>query len=54
MSELGITLNFKDQAMTWDDLTINMKDPESLADLLDPQGAFLAPGGPRFMPEMSK
>ena len=28
MSELGITLNFKDQTMTWDDLTINMKDPE--------------------------
>ena len=36
MSELGITLNFKDQTMTWDDLTIHMKDPESLPDLLDP------------------
>ena len=36
MSELGIMLNFKDQTMTWDNLTINMKDPESLPDLLDP------------------
>ena len=35
MSELGITLNFKNQTMTWDDSTINMKDPESLLDLLD-------------------
>ena len=36
MSELGITLNFKDQTMTWDDSTIHMKDAESLPDLLDP------------------
>ena len=35
MSELRITLDFKDQTMTWDDSTINMKDPESLPDLLD-------------------
>ena len=35
MSELRITLNFKDQMMTWDDLTIKMKDPQSLPDLLD-------------------
>ena len=40
MSELRITLNFKDQTMTWDDLTINMKDPESLLDLLDPVNDF--------------
>ena len=32
MSELGIMLDFKDQTMTWDDLTIHMKDPESLPD----------------------
>ena len=35
MSELRITLDFKDQTMTWDDSTISMKDPESLPDLLD-------------------
>ena len=40
MSELRIMLNFKDQTMTWDDLTINMKDPESLPDLLDPVNDF--------------
>ena len=40
MSELGITLDFKDQTMTWDDLTIHMKDPESLLDLLDPVNDF--------------
>ena len=40
MSELGITLNFKDQTMTWDDSTIHMKDPESLLDLLDPVNDF--------------
>ena len=40
MSELGSTLNFKDQTMTWDDLTINMKDPKSLLDLLDPVNDF--------------
>ena len=40
MSELRITLNFKDQTMTWDDSTINMKDPESLLDLLDPVNDF--------------
>ena len=40
MSELGITLDFKDQTMTWDDSTINMKDPESLPDLLDPINDF--------------
>ena len=27
LSELGIMLDFKDQTMTWDDSTINMKDP---------------------------
>ena len=40
MSELRITLDFKDQTMTWDDSTINMKDPESLLDLLDPINDF--------------
>ena len=40
MSELGIMLDFKDQTMTWDDSTINMKDPESLPDLLDPVNDF--------------
>ena len=40
LSELGITLDFKDQTMTWDDSTISMKDPESLADLLDPINDF--------------
>ena len=40
MSKLGITLDFKDQTMTWDDSTINMKDPESLPDLLDPVNDF--------------
>ena len=30
MSEPGITLDFKDQTMSWDDSTINMKDPKSL------------------------
>ena len=40
MSELGITLDFKDQTMTWDDSTINMKHPESLPDLLDPINGF--------------
>ena len=40
MSELRIMLNFKEQTMTWDDLTINMKDPESLLDLLDPINDF--------------
>ena len=40
MSELGITLDFKDQTMVLDDLTINMKDPESLSQLLDPVNDF--------------
>ena len=40
MNELGITLDFKDQMMTWDDSTIHMKDPESLPDLLDPVNDF--------------
>ena len=40
LSELGITLDFKDQTMTWDDSTISMKDPESLAYLLDPINDF--------------
>ena len=31
LSKLGIMLNFKDQTMTWDDLTIKKKGPESLA-----------------------
>ena len=33
-------LDFKDQTMTWDNSTIRMKDPESLADLLDPINDF--------------
>ena len=41
MSELGITLDFKDQTMTWDDSTINMKHPESLPELLDPVNYFI-------------
>ena len=40
LSELGIMLNFKVQTITWDDSTISMKDPESLADLLDPINDF--------------
>ena len=40
MSKLRIMLDFKDQTMTWDDSTINMKDPESLLDLLDPVNDF--------------
>ena len=40
MSELRIMLDFKNQTMTWDDSTINMKDPESLLDLLDPVNDF--------------
>ena len=40
MSELGIMLDFKDQTMTWDDSTINMKDPESFPELLDPVNDF--------------
>ena len=40
LSELGITLDFKDHTMTWDDLTISMKDPESLVELLDPINDF--------------
>ena len=40
MSELGITLDFKDQTMTWDDSTIDMKDPESFPELLDPVNDF--------------
>ena len=40
MSELGITLHFKDQTMTWDDSTIRIKDPESFPDLLDPINDF--------------
>ena len=40
MSELRIMLNFKDQTMTWDDLTINTKDPESFPELLDSVNDF--------------
>ena len=40
MSELGITLDFKDQTVTWDDSTINIKDPKSLLDILDPVNDF--------------
>ena len=40
MSELGITLDFKDQIMTWDDSTINMKDQKSFPELLDPVNDF--------------
>ena len=40
MSELGIMLDFMDQTMTWDDSTINMKDPKSFPELLDPVNDF--------------
>jgi hypothetical protein len=40
MRELGITLDFKDQTMMWDDSTVNMKDPDTLLDLLDPVNDF--------------
>ncbi len=40
MQELGITLDFKDQTMMWDDSTVNMKDPDTLLDLLDPVNDF--------------
>jgi len=40
MSELGITLNFGDFTMTWDDSTISMKEPESLSDILSPVNDF--------------
>ena len=40
MSKLGIMLDFKDQTMTWDDSTINMKDAESFPELLDPVNDF--------------
>ena len=40
MSELGITLDLKDQTMTWDDSTINMKDTESFPELWDPVNDF--------------
>ena len=40
VSELRIMLDFKDQTMTWDDSTINMKDPESFPELLDPVNDF--------------
>ena len=40
LSELGITLDFIDQTMTWDDSTMRMKDPESFLDLLDPINDF--------------
>ena len=33
-------LDFKDQTMTWDDSTINMKDPKSLPHLLDSVNDF--------------
>ena len=40
MSELGITLNFEDQTMAWEDSIVHMKDPEVLADLLHPVNDF--------------
>ena len=40
MSELGITLNFKEQTMSWDDSTVRMKDPETLSDLSNPINNF--------------
>ena len=40
LSELRIMLDFQGQTMTWDDLTIRMKDPESFPDLLDPINDF--------------
>ena len=40
MSKLRIMLDFKDQTMTWDDSTINLNDPESLPELLDPINDF--------------
>ena len=39
-SGISIHSDFKDQTMTWDDSTINMKDPESFPELLDPVNDF--------------
>ena len=40
MTELGITIDFKEQAMTWDDSTVHMKDPDSLSDMTNPISDF--------------
>ena len=40
LSELGITLNFSDQTMTWDESTVRMKDPEEFADISSPLHEF--------------
>jgi len=40
LSELGITLNFSDQTVTWQDSTIHMKDPELLSDISSPLHEF--------------
>ena len=39
-SELGISLDFKNQMMMWDESTIKMKDPEILSQLLTPINGF--------------
>jgi hypothetical protein len=36
MSEHGITLEFKDQLMTWDETTINLKESDMLSELFSP------------------
>ena len=51
MSELGITLHFKNQTMTWDDSTIRMKDPESFPDLMDPINDFFWSNGDYYETE---
>ena len=40
LSELGITLNFSDQTMTWDESTVRMKDPKEFADISSPLHEF--------------
>ena len=40
LRELGITLNFSDQTMTWDESTVRMKDPEEFADISSPLHEF--------------
>ena len=40
LSELGIQFDFKSHTMTWDDSTINMKDPDILSCLTMPENDF--------------
>jgi len=40
MRELGITLNFSDQTMTWHESTVRIKDPEEFADISSPLHEF--------------